>query len=472
MWKNYYTTSSISDALEILSKEGNHSKIIAGGTDLVLEIKNGLHPEIETLVDINRIRGLDTISEDEQYIYIGPTVTHNHCLVSKLLLDYGLPLIRAVQSIGAAQIRNIGTIYGNLVTASPANDTISPLIALDAECEIRSKHGQKWVRLNEFYKGVRKTILQSDEMVTNLRFKKMLKNEKGVFMKYLLRQAHGISVVNTSIILSFEGNKIKKARVTLGSVAETVIRAPDLESFLVDKELNEDLIHKAANKASEMASPIDDIRSSKAYRNHLLKVLVAAGLKEIQKGKWSFYEKEPVLLWGRNLRQKKYLDQSINLTDENIIEAIINNTSYKIDKSQNYTLLKLVREKANLTGTKLGCGEGECGACTLYLDGLPVLSCLVPAPRAHLAEIITIEGVSGKTLHPVQTAFIEEGAVQCGYCTPGFIMSTIKLLEEKPNPTKREIKEGLAGNICRCTGYYNIISAVEKAAKKLSVNQD
>ena len=132
------------------------------------------------------------------------------------------------------------------------------------------------------------------------------------------------------------------------------------------------------------------------------------------------------------------------------------------------TLLEVLRDKLGLTGTKEGCGTGDCGACTVYLNGKPVNSCLVFSGELDGAEIVTIEGLRiGPELHPIQKAFIEDGGAQCGYCTPGMLMMSKALLDENPNPTEEEIRFALSGNLCRCTGYAKIIQAVQDAAAQL-----
>ncbi len=145
---------------------------------------------------------------------------------------------------------------------------------------------------------------------------------------------------------------------------------------------------------------------------------------------------------------------------------IVNGRTYEALIEPRMTLLEVLRDKLDLTGTKLSCGEGECGACTVLIDGKAVLSCVTLAITAREKDIITIEGLAkGATLHPIQKAFVDHGAIQCGFCTPGMIMAAKALLDENPNPTRQEVKEGLGGNLCRCTGYVKIADAVLAAAE-------
>ncbi len=150
------------------------------------------------------------------------------------------------------------------------------------------------------------------------------------------------------------------------------------------------------------------------------------------------------------------------------IKVNINGDNYDVDVEPNTLLLDLLRDKLGLTGTKRACGTGECGACTVIMDGLTVNSCLVLAAEVNGKSITTIEGLSKNgELHPLQESFIEEGAVQCGFCTPGMILSSKALLDRNPDPTEEDVKIAIAGNLCRCTGYKKIFKAIKSAAKKM-----
>ena len=151
-----------------------------------------------------------------------------------------------------------------------------------------------------------------------------------------------------------------------------------------------------------------------------------------------------------------------------LISFTLNGEIIEVYADPAISLLHLLRNELGLTGTKEGCGEGECGACTVLLDGRAVNSCLVPAGKVQRRSVLTIEGLArGNQYHPLQEAFVEKGAVQCGFCTPGMIMSAYSLLQEKPEPTGHEIKTAISGNLCRCSGYKQIEEAVLDAAEKL-----
>ncbi len=474
MWQKYFSPISLDSALELLHQYGPDARVIAGGTDILIELERKIRTP-RVLIDITRIPGLDEITlGDDDAIHLGPLVTHNQIAGSALCIQRAYPLARACWEVGAPQIRNRATIAGNLITASPANDTITPLWALNACVTLRSVRGERSLSFTDFFKGVRKTAMQPDEILTHIMFPALKPAERGTFIKLALRRAQAISVVNVAAIVDRPNEHVESARIALGSVAPTNVRAGQAEKYLAGKPLDPDTIAQAAELAVSDARPIDDIRSTAEYRREMVRAMTRRALTQVRDGKErADYPDPPVMLQGKtNLHAKRPIS---NLKETLVHEeagdqpivTMVNGKRYKVRGANDKTLLRMLREDIGLTGTKEGCAEGECGACTVFLDGVAVMSCMVAAPRAHGSEITTVEGLAQDGhLHPVQQAFVEEGAVQCGYCTPGFLMAGVKLLEEMPTPSRWEIEQAISGNLCRCTGYYKIIQAIEKAAER------
>jgi carbon-monoxide dehydrogenase medium subunit len=464
MWQTYIQPRTLDEAVQLLGQYGADARIINGGTDLLIEIERKIrNPKV--LIDISRVPGLDTIVEDGDYIRLGPGVTHNQVVGSKLLRRLAYPLVRACWEVGAPQIRNRGTVAGNLVTASPANDTIVPLWAMGAEVKLTSARGTRKVPFSNFFLGVRKTAMQPDELVSEVLFQKMSPKDRGTFIKLGLRRAQAISVVSAAVVLEFEDMEISNAWIALGAVAPTIITCGDAEQAMVGNYLSDAVIQEAAELAAHEAKPIDDVRGTADYRREMVRVCVMRAMRQIRDNAYDLPEK-PVMLWGNTDGHFKPHDHATEThTAPDVIETRVNGEKVSAPGSDK-SLLRFLREDLHLVGTKEGCAEGECGACTVYLDGIAVMACLVPAARAHHARIETIEGLTtNNELHPVQQKFIEHGAAQCGYCIPGFVMSGAKLLEENPQPTKSDVEQAISGNLCRCTGYYKIIDAIQDAGK-------
>jgi carbon-monoxide dehydrogenase medium subunit len=497
MWQAYFRPATLDEALALLdcyAASPGAAALVAGGTDVLVEYEHGRRAT-PTLIDLTAVPDLKYVVDGEQ-IRIGALATHNDVIASSACVGRALPLAQACWEVGAPQLRTRATVVGNLVTASPANDTITPLVALDANLVLTSVAGERVVPIRDFYGGVRRTVLRPNELVREIRFAAMRPTERGIFLKLGLRRAQAISVIDVALIVRFDGDHVAEARIALGSLAPTIVRAAAAESFLVGKRLDPEVRSDAGRLACEAASPIGDVRGSAAYRSATLANLVGYGLERIALGtEREGWPARPVLLDESPARGAE--DPAVNRRrpegtrpkrverrgegnfdgPSGPIVAIINGERRELPDAWRKSLLDALREDAGMTGTKEGCAEGECGACTVWLNGQAIMSCLVPAPQADGATITTIEGlarvVDGQTdrrtdgqsdtqtsLHPLQQAFIDHGAVQCGYCIPGMLMAGAKLLEECSAPDEDTVRVALSGNICRCTGYRKILDAV------------
>lgn len=485
---SYVAATSIDQALQILRTDGDRARVVAGGTDLLVEFDRGVHGGVDTLVALDRIPDLDRIDIADGVARLGAGVTHNQVIADSRCVERALPLAQACLEVGSPQLRNRATVAGNLVTASPANDTISALLALDASVELRSLDGVRQVSVADFITGFRQTQLRDDELLTATLVPLLGVNQRGIFVKLGLRRAQAISVVHLSVVATFEPDGVTATDVVaaVGSVAERVIVVPALADIVAGRRLSE-TIGELVDSIVAAATPIDDLRSTAEYRLATLRTMATRALDALvantQAERWP--QRPPLLSSTGTARPTANPDANrapVTLTSSDPITATVNGSPATAPGAVGVTLLDWLRDELVVTGVKEGCAEGECGACTVDLDGAAVMSCLVPAARAHGATIGTVEGLAvpsdrqtaaaseqpAPALHPIQQAFIDTGAAQCGYCTPGLLVAGAALLAEVDRPTREQIRAGLAGNLCRCTGYVAIETAVARAADEVS----
>ncbi len=453
----------------MLREYGASARIVSGGTDVLVELQRGIKPT-ETLIDVTQLRELKYVRDEGERIAIGGIATHNDVLASRACAQRALPLVQACVEVGAPQIRTRATIAGNLVTASPANDTIVPLIAMGGEVVLQSVDGERVVDIAEFFTGFRQTQMRPDELLREIRVRPLAENERGVFLKLGLRRAQAISVISVAAVVSLERGVVTDARIALGCLAPTIVRAKNAEAALVGKMLSPQTIASAAEAVLEDVSPIGDVRGSAEYRRLAVSALLERSLQRIAGDACA--EGLP----DRHILLDTGEEPALSVKDfDGTIVSTINGKRTEMREAGRKTLLNALRENVGLTGSKEGCAEGECGACTVWIDGQAVMSCLVPAAQAHGHALVTIEGLAashnGKPLHPLQQAYIERGAVQCGFCIPGMLMAGAKLLQECEAPTLEQHQTAISGNICRCTGYRKILDAMQQAAGEIAAQQ-
>lgn len=275
--------NSVTECLEILANNNGDYRLIAGGTDAVVRMKDGKwRPTV--WINIKDMDSLNFIHLVEDEIHIGPLTTHSELIKSPILRERADLIVEAARQVGATQIQNMGTIGGNMGTASPAGDLIPPLFVLNARIELSSLSGKRIIPIEEFFIGPGKTVMLPNEMITNLIITPQKKNEIGIFEKLGPRKAQAISIVNVACSLQMDQNrKCIGGKIAFGSVAPTVIRAKKCEAMLTLADLDENMIENIGEVAWKEVMPISDIRASAIYRRDMAKALLKRGLFRLMK---------------------------------------------------------------------------------------------------------------------------------------------------------------------------------------------
>lgn len=467
----YESVGSAEEAAGRLAALGEDAKIVAGGQSLVPLLALRL-ARPSALVDIDRAGGMDHVAVDAHTVRVGALVRHRR-VAGDSLLHESLPLLaEAARLVGHNAIRNRGTLGGSLAHADPAAELPAAAMALDATVIARSVRGRRRVPAAELFLGFLTTALAPDEVLEEVEFPVPARGTGWAFEEFSRR--HGdFAVAAVAVTLTTDqGSTVTDARVVLAGVDSIPVRAHDAEAVLRGVRADGAAWEDVAEAAARPLSPPEDLHGTSAYRRHLIRVLLRRALATAaERAAGGVVRSEttagrpaaPSLTSGGAALPPTAATGAGPRT----IELDVNGRHYISEVEPRSTLAALLREGLGLTGTHVACEHGVCGACTVLLDGTSVRSCLVLAMQARGRAVTTIEGLgTPESMHPLQRGCLESHSFQCGFCTPGFLMSASELLEERPFPTEREVRSALSGHICRCTGYQSIVAGVLAAAGK------
>ena len=431
---------SLEEALA-LKAEHPDAVPVAGGTDLWVAVNFGT-ARPPALLDLSRVGELKTWSADDGRVRLGAGVTFAR--IEKELAEFR-PLAEASRSVGSPQIRNRATIGGNLATASPAGDSIPVLAAYGATVVVASRNGERSEPWDRFFTGPKRTTLAPDELIVGVEWQRV--DAPGSFAKVGTRNAMVIAIAGLCLQLD-PACAQRQARARLRGADGR----PRARGGVV----------RGRRRRVGRAGPPPAGRRGR-------------GVRTARGGRGASDRRHPLLggvpaARGRGARAAGAPLDTRRLEGCSMkIRTTVNGVEREADAWPGSSLLTFLRDDLGLVGSKNACEQGECGSCSVWLDGDVVCSCLVPAVQADGAVVKTVEALAdGGALHAVQEAFLAAGAVQCGFCTPGMVVTAADLLERDPDPSDETIREALAGNLCRCTGYGKIVDAVHLAAKALA----
>ena len=445
----YHRPTSVKEAVGLLAQLGDDGRALAGGHSLIPMMKLRLATPAH-LVDLAGIADLKGIRADGNDIVIG-AMTTQHDLIGSDLLGGKIPILRETsEQIADPQVRYLGTLGGNVANGDPGNDMPAVMMCLGATYHVMGKGGERRIAARSFYQGAYFTALESGDVLTAVRIPAPAAGHGYAYEK-LKRKIGDYATAAAAVVLTMSGGKVAACSIGLTNVAETPLWAEDGGE-------NPDRLNARCGDGEESRGRGRGDYSSRHGRARTCAIPHQNGRRHACARTCPRQSTCTRLTVRGNAMAKSQVSMKVN---GKTIEALVEPRTL---------LIHFLRDQENITGPHIGCETSHCGACTVDLDGKSVKSCTVFAIQANGGDIRTIEGMANAdgTLHALQEGFREMHGLQCGFCTPGMILRAYRLLQENKNPSEEEIRYGISGNLCRCTGYQNIVKAIQFAAAKIN----